>query len=179
MNEPVGAMPMPADFKYKDVFLRGKPRHVKYDSFWLRHPPMVVRRWAKIYAPFDALSGFDECIDSKKVLYCSKRELSNSEKSAVEEKLSALHSLTINSPAYRKNRPEISVTFFEPCNDELSEWYESGGRYKTVNGLCRKVDTLNRTIHVIEETGEVTINLDDITSITDGRICQPINCAEQ
>ena len=64
----LGAMQMPAGFKYRDIFMRGRPRHEKYDSFYIKHPPMPASRWAKIFAPFDALYGFDERIASKKVV---------------------------------------------------------------------------------------------------------------
>ena len=62
----LGAMQMPAGFKYKDILRRGRPRHEKYDSFWLKHPPMSPSRWAKIFAPFDALDGFDGRIMNKR-----------------------------------------------------------------------------------------------------------------
>ena len=58
----LGAMSMPSDFKYRDVFLRGMPVHESRDRFLLKHPPMPASRWAKIFAPFDALRGFDEAI---------------------------------------------------------------------------------------------------------------------
>ena len=58
----VGYMPMPAAFKYHDVYLHGRPRHQRYDRFWRKHPPMDHRQRAKIFAPFDALNGFDEAI---------------------------------------------------------------------------------------------------------------------
>ena len=55
-------MTMPADFKYKDIYLMGRPVHDKQSSFYAKHPPMPPGRWAKIFAPFDALKGFDERI---------------------------------------------------------------------------------------------------------------------
>ncbi len=58
----LGAMSMPSDFKYRDIFLRGRPVHGSQDRFLLKHPPMPASRWAKIFAPFDALRGFDEAI---------------------------------------------------------------------------------------------------------------------
>lgn len=76
----VGYMPMPAAFHYRSLFLQGRPRHEKYDDFWIRHPPMDHVHRAKIFAPFDALAGFDDCINSKDVLYEEKRILSGSEK---------------------------------------------------------------------------------------------------
>ena len=56
----LGDMRMPSAFPYRDVFLQGKPRHERYDAFRIRHPEMDPGRRAKIFAPFDALQGFDE-----------------------------------------------------------------------------------------------------------------------
>ena len=55
MYAAIGAMAMPLDFKYKRVLQRGRPKHEKYDEFYRKHPPMEPSRWAKIFAPFDAL----------------------------------------------------------------------------------------------------------------------------
>ena len=33
----IGDMAMPADFKYKDVFLKGQPPHETFDPFRLRY----------------------------------------------------------------------------------------------------------------------------------------------
>ena len=58
----IGAMAMPADFQYRDVALRGRPRHERTDAFRARHPQMDVGRRAKIFAPFDALKGFSAAL---------------------------------------------------------------------------------------------------------------------
>ena len=58
----VGFMRMPPDFKYADVFRKGRPVHVEWDDFSLKHPPMPVNRWAKIFNSFDALKGFGDLI---------------------------------------------------------------------------------------------------------------------
>ena len=55
----IGYMPEPKNFKYKDVLTRGQPHHEPFDSFRLKHPSMPLSRRAKIFAPFDALRGFD------------------------------------------------------------------------------------------------------------------------
>ena len=57
--------PVPSDFKYTEVLKEGKPVHVKYDNFYLKHPPMELSRRAKIFAPFDALKGFRDAIEEK------------------------------------------------------------------------------------------------------------------
>ena len=55
---------LPADFKYKEVFLKGRPLHDIHSAFYARHPPMPPSRWAKIYSPFDALKGFRSLISA-------------------------------------------------------------------------------------------------------------------
>ena len=55
-------MNMPDTFRYREVFLKGKPEHGEYDRFRIRHPKMDVGRRAKIFAPFDALRGFGDAI---------------------------------------------------------------------------------------------------------------------
>lgn len=58
----IGTMPMPVDFRYREVFMKGRPRHERPDAFRIRHPRMDVGRRAKIFAPFDALKGFSEAL---------------------------------------------------------------------------------------------------------------------
>ena len=84
----IGYMQMPADFIYKDVFLKGKPVHQRFDRFRLRHPTMDCGRRAKIFAPFDALAGFNEAVAAKEVLYEFRRELDDGEKEELNRKLS-------------------------------------------------------------------------------------------
>ena len=86
----VGFMQMPAGFRYKEVLRRGRPKHEKYDSFWIRHPPMPTSRWAKIFAPFDALYGFDDRIAGKEVLYCERKVLSEGAESCPFSTLSPI-----------------------------------------------------------------------------------------
>ena len=61
------ALDIPSSFRYRDVFLKGKPKHDRTDSFSIKHPSMELGRRAKIFSPFDALKGFsDELIKSEK-----------------------------------------------------------------------------------------------------------------
>ena len=162
----IGYMPMPPGFKYRDVFLHGRPKHERFDSFRRKHPPMDTVHRAKIFAPFDALAGFDAAIDSKLVLYEERRILSETEKEDLDRKLSLLRSLTYNSPAARKNKPEVTVEYFSPCTDPCSEWYGKGGTYKTLSGICWKVDIILKTITVDDHV----IPLKNISKINTGRL---------
>ncbi len=58
----VSTMKMPVNFRYREVFLKGRPVHDRLDPFRIRHPRMERGRRAKIFAPFDALKGFSEAI---------------------------------------------------------------------------------------------------------------------
>ena len=71
----IGAMAMPADFRYKDVFLKGKPQHGRYDTFRIKHPQMNAGHRAKIFAPFDALDGYSDAVRSKDVEYVDRNDL--------------------------------------------------------------------------------------------------------
>lgn len=165
----VGYMPMPASFSRRSLFLAGRPRHQRNDNFWCRHPPMDRLHRAKIFAPFDALAGFDECIQAKEVLFEQKRSLSEDETADLDEKLCMLRALIYNSKVSGLNRPSAVITCFFPCSDPQNEWYEKGGQYKDVAGTVSKVDAvISMTVTVDDQV----ISFDDIYSIRINHIGQ-------
>ena len=158
----IGVMPMPAGFKYREVFLKGKPRHDRYDSFRIRHPKMDPGKRAKLFAPFDALRGFDFAILMKNEVYTDRVIMSPEDREELDRRLSILHNLTYNSRIARANRVQVSVTYYEPCSDVDSEAYGSQGQYKTITGICWNVDAeMTKTI-LIDGT---RIPLEDIREI--------------
>lgn len=158
----IGVMPMPAGFKYRDVFLKGKPRHDRYDPFRIRHPEMPPGKRAKLFAPFDALRGFDFAILMKNEIYTDKAGLSPEDQEELDWRFSILHNLTFNSRMARTNKVQVTVTYYEACSDVNSEAYGSQGQYKAVTGICRNVDAEGtRTILV----DEMRIRMEDIRSI--------------
>ncbi len=156
----LGEMAMPANFPYRSVYLKGRPVHQKYDDFWRKHPPMDAVHRAKIFAPFDALAGYSDCIAGKQIVYCDRRCLSEGEREALDRKLSILRNLTRNGREARNNQPQIIVEYFLPCCDENSFAYGTGGTYETISGICRKVDTVSGTITIDDHV----LPIDDITS---------------
>ena len=157
----VGYMPMPAGFEYRALFLHGRPRHRKYDNFWIKHPPMNVTHRAKIFSAFDALAGFDDCIADKQNVYCDRRILTEEEHEQLNRKLAILHRLTSGGRTTRNNRPTVTLEYFLPCTDQNSFAYGTGGTYRTVSGICRKVDDVFGTILVDEDM----IPIEDISDI--------------
>ena len=159
----IGYMPMPAEFKYKNIFLHGKPRHAADGPFRIRHPVMPCSRRAKLFAPFDALRGFDAAIWSKEVLYEDRKQLDESEQEILNRKLALLHKLTCNSRVARENRPEVTVTCFSPCADINSFAYGTQGQYVSVTGIVHNVDsTVTRTLTLDDQV----IDLSDISDIS-------------
>ena len=160
--DAIGVMPVPADFRYLNVFLKGKPQHDRFDAFRVRHPMMDVGHRAKIFSPFDALKGFSEAIASKDVQYEYRIELSPEDAEELARRLSILHNLTFNSRMARANRVQVSVTYYEPCSDKDHDAYGIKGRYKTVTGICWNVDTEEKHTILIDR---IQLSLEDVLRI--------------
>ncbi len=155
-------MAMPADFRYKDVFLRGKPRHGKNDTFTARHPVMPVGRRAKIFAPFDALRGFSAAVIAKDVPYECRTEPDREAAAELDRRLRILRGLTSNGRKRAGNPVRVEVTCWFPCEDEDSDAFGTRGQYRTVEGICEGVDPeVMKTVTV----DGVTIAFGDILAV--------------
>lgn len=157
----IGVMAMPVDFRYRDVFLKGKPQHDRFDMFRLKHPSMDIGRRAKIFSPFDALKGFNEAIASKGILYLDRIELSNEDRAGLDRRLHILKGLTSNGRMARENRVRVTIIYYVPCSDENSEAFGRRGRYRKTTGVCWNVDEVYKTI-LIDRT---RIDFEDILRI--------------
>lgn len=165
----IGKMSMPSNFRYAEIFRRGRPRHGKpgvlstYDAFYIRHPPMNTLRRAKLFAPFDALAGFGGRIAAKEVLYKERQILTEEEREELDRRFAVICSLAPDTRTARENQLCIEITYFSPCEDPESESFGSGrGQYRTVTGIVRKVDIQKRRILV----GGESIDLDVITALS-------------
>lgn len=155
----IGYMAMPVGFEYKDVFKKGRPVHKCFDPFRLKHPAMDTGHWAKIFAPFDALEGFDDAVAAKEVLYEFKRELGDDEKEELDRRLGILHRLTFNGRMARENQVPVTITYYIPCTDKDSFSYGYRGQYVKLTGICRKIGMNAMTV------GNTAIQLKDIVGI--------------
>ena len=136
---PLGEIPMPEGFLYKEVFLQGQPRHSRTDPFRIRHPSMDPGRRAKLFAPFDALAGFGEAVAAKNELYEAQKEAGEEALAELNRRISILYRLTAGRLA-RQNRIPVTVTYYVSCNDSHSDAYRLRGQYHTLTGICEKVD---------------------------------------
>ena len=165
---PVGYMAIPPDYIHRDILEKGKPTHNR-DAFYAKHPPMSLSRRAKIFAPFDALVGFDDAIESKNQLYVTKQELTEEEKKDLDHKLELLENLTRNSRLARQNHPQVRISYYVPCNDTESFSYRIQGQYKTLSGTCQKVNLINQTIQVENKI----LSLSEVKSIESETLFPP------
>ena len=162
----LGAMPMPPAFRYRDVLTRGRNAHPLSDGFFAKHPPMPVSRWAKIFAPFDALSGFDEAISSKEVAYTARRTPDADAAAELNRRLAILSRLAASGRLARRSRALVEVTAFVPCADPNHAAFGRGGRYECFAGpLLPLAPEISRSLTRCTDGKPVTIFFDDILRI--------------
>ena len=157
----IGQMPMPPGFRYAKTAARGRPRHEKFDTFYMKHPTMNVGKRAKIFSPFDALKGFNDAVASKEIKYVERRELCENDCEELNEKIAVLSALITDSRAAKENNITVRVTYYVPCDDPNSEAFLRLGRYVTVEDVVMNVDTVFWSITV----GKERIGLGNVAAI--------------
>lgn len=127
---------------YDDII--NLPHHVSKN-----HPQMSRYNRAAQFAPFSALTGYEESINEAGRYVTNKIELDDSNKEEINFKLNILNNL-INQ------RNQVTFIFFS--KDKLKD----GGCYKTIKGILKKYDEINNLIILEDKT---KIYIDDIFSI--------------
>lgn len=107
---------------YDDII--NLPHHVSG-----RHPQMPPENRAAQFAPFAALTGYEDAIGETGRLTEAEIELTEDEITILNEKLTALEALLREQP-----RTEVQVTYFEP------DLYKAGGEYRTITDTVRRID---------------------------------------
>lgn len=157
----IGQMPMPPGFRHARIAAQGRPRHEKFDTFYMKHPTMNVGKRTKIFSPFDALKGFNDAVASKEIEFVERRELCEYDCEELNEKIAVLSALITDSRAAKENNITVRVTYYVPCDDPNSEAFMRLGRYVTAEGVVRNVDTTFGSITV----GKKKIELGDVAAI--------------
>lgn len=124
-----------------DILYRNHPTSKK-------HPRMSNMNRAAQFAPFAALTGYEESIEETARLTDSRIELSEDEIEELNAKLNFIQE-------HIKERPEVTITYFQP--DEIKE----GGAYITVTGRVRRLDEWFKIMVMYD----AEINIRDISTI--------------
>ncbi len=112
--------------KYEDVINRQHPTSKI-------HPRMSRTNRAAQFAPFAALTGYEESIEETARLTDRRIELGEEEIVEINEKLNFIQE-------HIKERLEVTITYFQP--DERKD----GGAYFTVTGKVRRIDEVNKVL---------------------------------
>ncbi len=106
-----------------------------------KHPRMSLYKRAAQFAPFAALSGYDNMVSEeiRETEVDHKQELSEDEERELNQKLNRIMELTAAG-----EHPAVTFTVYE------ADKRKAGGRYTEITDSVKRVDTVSR---VIELTG--------------------------
>ena len=108
-----------------------------------KHPQMSLEQRSAQFAPFSALTGYEEAVAETARLTSDRVELDEEEKTILDNKL-----MIIREQLHTK--PVASITYFIPDNRK------DGGEYVTVRGIVKKIDEYKQVI-VLEGNTEIPI----------------------
>lgn len=114
-----------------------------------KHPRMPLINRAAQFAPFSALKTYDDAIEETSRLTDGRNELSEDEKSILNEIL-----WTIQENL--EKQPEVTIVSFVP------DKRKDGGSYRPQTGVVKRIDMQRR---VLELAGGQEIQIDNIYSI--------------
>jgi hypothetical protein len=100
-----------------------------------RHPRMPIIDRAAQFAPFAALTGYDDAIEETARLTDSMLDMTEDRRELLDRRYQLLL-------ASVERHPQVEVTFFLP--DARKE----GGSYQTVRGQLMRIDEAERIMHL-------------------------------
>lgn len=114
-----------------------------------RHPRMSAMDRAAQFAPFSALTGYDDMVVERARITGSRMELDDMQKMALDESMTYVLE-------HLSERPQVKITWF------IKDARKSGGRYQEIKDAVQNVEVPNRMI--ILRNG-LKIPMDDILEI--------------
>ncbi len=113
-----------------------------------RPPRMSMSARAAQFAPFSALEGHEDALEETARVTTEKVSLSKDEKNELSKKIDILLSGVISL---------CSIRYF------VADKMKSGGEYRTIKGIVKKVDIRDRKIFL---AGGVVVDMDNISQLT-------------
>ena len=130
-------MNMKYDHQYEDII---NMEHHKSK----KHPPMSLYTRSSQFAPFAALTGYEDAVRETAREVGDRIEIDDELKNILDGKIQILIEEI-------KKKPEVIFTYF--IQDSIKE----GGAYISVTGIVKKIDTYNQNI-ILEDKTEIPIN---------------------
>ena len=123
-----------------------------------KHPHMSLHDRAAQFAPFAALTGYDEIIGEETRLTDLRITPGESDLEQLDRAFRRLSDLLS-----AKQRPKVSVLVF------VSDSRKSGGHYETVAGRAKKLDLYAKRLILLGEcspAGEISLDMDRILDLS-------------
>ena len=115
-----------------------------------KHPQMSLYARSAQFAPFAALTGYEDAVKETERETEERIEIDEEMKSILDAKIQILNEQI-------KRKPEVTFTYFIP------DLIKSGGSYVSVTGVVKKIDEYSQNI-ILEDKTEIPIN--DIIDIS-------------
>lgn len=133
---------MAEKFPYEDIV--NLPPHISK-----RHPqPSMMDRAAR-FAPFAAITGYEEMVLEEARVTEERVDLDEGALSLLNEKLNMIQE-------FLDEEPEVTITYFEPDKKK------SGGAYVSITGVVKRIDEYE---HLVILTDGKKILIEDIYAI--------------
>ena len=116
-----------------------------------RHKMSVSDRAAQ-FAPFSALTGYDDTVNEVQRLTSERIELDEYEKELIDRRLQYLFDNI-------KSNPKIKTVYF------THDSKKSGGEYNAIEGTLEKIDDFERKLTISTEKSKVEIEINEIFSL--------------
>lgn len=129
-------------FPYEDIV--DLPHHVSR-----KHPQPTMADRAARFAPFAAITGYEEMVLEEARITDDRIELDENSKAALNEKLNMILE-------FIDEQPEVSITYFEPDKKK------SGGAYVNITGIVKRIDEYE---HFVIMTDGKKIRIEDIFAL--------------
>ena len=139
------------------------PRIVYSDIIFLPHhqsatrPHMSLHDRATQFAPFAALSGYEEMVDEEARMTDREIALGDSELDLLDQQFRRLSEMLSAG-----QRPQVSVLVFVP------DQHKAGGRYDTVTGHARRLDPVEKKLILLTNdspASQLTLSMDRILDL--------------
>ena len=133
---------MAEKFPYEDIV--NLPPHISK-----RHPqPSMIDRAAR-FAPFAAITGYEEMVLEEARVTEERVDLDEGALSLLNEKLNMIRE-------FLDEEPEVTITYFEPDKKK------SGGAYVNITGIVKRIDEYE---HFVIMTDGKKVRIEDIYAI--------------
>ena len=114
-----------------------------------KHPRMSLENRSAQFAPFAALTGYEDEVEETARITDKRIEITDEIKSKINMKLQIIQEKI-------KTNPKVTITYF------ISDNKKEGGSYKTVTSNVLKIDKYNKQI-ILKDNKEIFIS--DIINI--------------